>query len=210
MVENFFYFLQGAEEGNVLFLILLRAFAFGLNHAFFTAFTGAALGLARQSRWRGAWILYFPLGLAVATTFHAIHNASVSSEACAGLGIAFLSDYVGLILIFVFGFLTWRQEKRWIRQELNEEVIAGLLAPSDMDALLSLRRRVWARSWMWRKRGWKAFRLLGNYMTKSTELAFRKHHLRRDPHDKRLGKDVQQLRQNVYELRTALLEQQSE
>jgi RsiW-degrading membrane proteinase PrsW (M82 family) len=58
MVENFFYFLQGAEEGGVLVLILLRALAFGLNHAFFTAFTGASLGLARQSRWRGAWVLY--------------------------------------------------------------------------------------------------------------------------------------------------------
>jgi RsiW-degrading membrane proteinase PrsW (M82 family) len=208
MVENFFYFLQGAEQGNVLVIILLRSFAFGLNHAFFTAFTGASLGLARQSRWRGAWILYFPLGLAIATTFHAVHNASVSTEACAGLGIAFLSDYVGLILILVFGFLTWRQEKRWIREELGEEVASGLLASSDLDALLSLRRRVWARSWTWRKRGWKAFRLLGNYMGKATELAFRKHHLRRDPDDKKLAQDVLRLRQQVYELRTTLLGQQ--
>jgi RsiW-degrading membrane proteinase PrsW (M82 family) len=204
MVENFFYFLQGAEEGGVLVLILLRALAFGLNHAFFTAFTGASLGLARQSRWRGAWVLYFPLGLAIATTFHAIHNASVSSEACAGLGIAFVSDYVGLILILVFGLLTWRQEKRWIREELSEEVAAGLLAPSDMEALLSLRRRVWARIWTWRKRGWKYYRLLGRYMAASTELAFRKHHLRRDTTDKRLIADVQRLRQQVNELRVAL------
>jgi len=205
LVENFFYFLQGAEEGSVVALILLRSFAFGLNHAFFTAFTGAALGLARQSPRRGIWMVYFPLGLAVATTFHAIHNASVSSQACAGLGIAFLSDYVGLILILVFGILTWRQEKRWIREELNEEVAAGLLAASDLEALLSLRRRIWARSWTLRKRGWKAWRTLGQYMAKATELAFRKHHLRRDPGDKKLAQDVLTLRQNVNELRAALL-----
>jgi len=205
MVENFFYFLQGAEEGNVVALILLRSFAFGLNHAFFTAFTGAALGLARNSRRRQAWILYFPLGLAVATAFHAAHNASVSGEGCAGLGLAFLSNYTGLILILVFGLLTWRQEKRWIREELTEEVTAGLLAPSDMDALLSLRRRLWARHWTWRKRGWKAARLLRNYMDKATELAFRKHHLRREPEDKKLAQDVVKLRQQVQELRTTLL-----
>jgi RsiW-degrading membrane proteinase PrsW (M82 family) len=205
MVENFFYFLQAAEAGNVLSVILLRSFAFGLNHAFFTAFTGAALGLARGSRWKGAWMVYFPLGLAIATTFHAIHNSAVSSEACAGLGVAFLSDYVGVILIVVFALLTGRQERRWLREELGEEVTAGLLAPSDLESLLSLRRRVWARTWTWRNRGWTAFRLLGKYLNQATELAFRKHHLREEPGNTRLAQDVQNLRQKVGELRAALL-----
>lgn len=208
MVENFLYYLQAAQEGGVAGIILLRSVVFGMNHAFFTAFTGAALGLARQAKRRAAWLFYFPLGLAVATTFHSLHNFTVSAG-CGGLAVALVSDWGGVLLILIVALLTWRQEKRWIREELGEEVAAGLLAPSDMEALLSLRRRVWARMWMWRHRGWRSFRLLGQYLNQATELAFRKHHTRKEPDNARYAQDVQKLRQKVSSLRAALLSEGS-
>lgn len=204
MVENFFYFMD--TSGNPM-VIFLRAIVFGMNHAFFTAFTGAALGLARQSRWRSSWLLLFPLGLLIAMAFHAIHNGSVGAGACLGLGVALVSDWGGVAVIVAVALLTGRQEKRWIREELGEEVAGGLLAQSDVEALHSLRRRIYARFWMWRHRGWKAYRLLGRYLNQATELAFRKHHLRREPGNAHLVKEIYRLREQILQLRGALLGQ---
>ena len=51
--ENIFYFVGSLSEGGWgvwTMVVLLRAVLFGLNHAFFTGLTGAAIGYARQSR----------------------------------------------------------------------------------------------------------------------------------------------------------------
>lgn len=201
MVENLLYFLR--EEGDPS-VILLRSFLFGLNHAFFTAFTGASLGLSRLSRRRSAWLLWFPLGVGAAITFHAIHNAAVQMG-CLGLTMAALVDWGGVAVIVVVAVLSWRQERRWIEQELSEEVAGALLAEADFRALLSLRRRVGARLWMLRHHGWPAFRLLGRFFSTATELAFRKHHLREGTLRLRHPQELEELRQQLKRVRGALL-----
>ncbi len=202
MVENFLYFL---DAGGDIVVVLLRTVPFGLNHAFFTAFTGAGLGLARQSRHRWLWVLLFPLSLGVAIAFHALHNYSVGAMGCLGLLLALVSNWGGIVVILVVAVLSWGQEKRWVQQELAEEVAAGLLAEADQQALLSLRRRIGARLWVWRHHGWRAFRLMGQFFDLATDLAFRKHHLRNEPADERMRQQVVALRQRVRDVRTALL-----
>lgn len=201
MVENFFYFLS--NEGD-LTVILMRTILFGLNHALFTSVTGAGLGLARQSKKNWLWLLLFPAFLGLAMTLHGIHNLGASTG-LAGLGFATLSDWSGILVILIVAVIAWYQEKRWIRQELAEEVAAGLLAPADHQALLSLRKRIGARLWAWRNYGWRAYRMLGRFFNLATELAFRKHHLRSGTHAKGTLEDIQTLRRRIYEVRGALL-----
>ncbi len=173
LTENVLY-LFALEEWEI---VLLRILPFGLNHALFTAFTGVCLGLARQSKRPRCWVLLFPLGLGVGMAFHALHNLSVG-QGPSGFLLALTGDWGGVILMLVVIFLAWKQEQRWLRQELAEEVDAGLIAEAERQTLISLRRRVRTRLWMWRHHGWKAFRLLGRFFNLTTELAFYKHHLR--------------------------------
>jgi len=201
MTENLLYFIQNAGDPMV---ILLRTLPFGLNHAFFTAFTGASLGLARQSRQRWKWILFFPLGLLVAMSFHGVHNLAVGMG-CPGLLFALVSDWGGITVILVVAFLSWGQEKRWIRQELAEEVTAGLMAPADYQAVQTIAKRIGARLWIWRKHGWRAFRLLGRFFNLATELAFRKHHLRMGTVRWQRPDELELLRARVRQARGALL-----
>src|SRR5207244_1618973 len=75
-VENVLYLTGSAYDdaigsqpnvGSVIQLWLLRAGLFGLNHSMFTAFTGAALGLARsvKLRWQRGLVTSFGLGAAM-------------------------------------------------------------------------------------------------------------------------------------------------
>jgi RsiW-degrading membrane proteinase PrsW (M82 family) len=201
MTENLLYFL---ETGGDPAVILLRSVPFGLNHALFTSFTGVGLGLARLSKRRWAGFALFPLALLAAITFHAIHNSTVELG-CPGMAAAAVADWGGVAVILVVAILSWRQEKRWIQQELQEEVAVGVLATADYQALLSLSRRVGARLWMWRHHGWRAFRLLGKFLNLSTELAFHKHHLREGTARGGGPEVVETLRHRVQTVRCALL-----
>ncbi len=200
MVENILYFLEPDPA-----MIVARTIPFGLNHAFFTAFTGLALGFARTSRHRRLWIPLFPLGLGAATLFHSLHNFSVSSGSVAGCAVALVADWFGVVVVLVVAGLSWAQERRWIRQELPEEVAAGLLAEDDYQALLRTTRRIGARLWMWRQHGWRAFRLLGRFFNLATELAFRKHHLRVGSGRRGTAEEAAQLRRQIQACRAAIL-----
>jgi RsiW-degrading membrane proteinase PrsW (M82 family) len=75
--ENVFYLIGAGIEGGtaaMLALASLRAGIFGLNHAFFTGFTGLGLAMARLSP-RGFRRLWAPLvGWSAGVGFHAFHN----------------------------------------------------------------------------------------------------------------------------------------
>ena len=83
-VENVLYLVDAAYDGvpaggapqigSMFSLWLLRAGLFGLNHSMFTAFTGAALGLARSLKRRWERGLVPALGLGVAMILHGTHN----------------------------------------------------------------------------------------------------------------------------------------
>ncbi|MGB9722705.1 MAG: PrsW family intramembrane metalloprotease [Chloroflexia bacterium] len=200
LTENVIYLLAFKEWG----IVLLRILPFGLNHALFTAFTGVCLGWARQLKRPRCWLLLFPLGLGVGMFFHALHNLSVG-EGLSGFFLALTGDWGGVILMLVVILLAWKQEQRWLCQELAEEVAAGVLAEAEHQTLLSLRRRVKARLWVWRRYGWRAFRLLGRFFNLATELAFYKHHLRAGTEGRRPAGELPSLYREIGRVRQELL-----
>lgn len=183
MTENFLYFAGTFMKegwGAWAMVVLLRAVVFGLNHAFFTSITGAALGYARLATATWQRVLMPLLGLATATFFHAVHNlfTSLVHFTCFGLLISLLSDWGGVFVILVVMLLAWRQEKGWIRQELDEEVSGGILSSVAYEMVSSYRRRLAAQWRVLEQQGWRKMRLLSHYSHLATELAFRKHRWR--------------------------------
>jgi RsiW-degrading membrane proteinase PrsW (M82 family) len=182
MTENVFYFLGSlftegwAAWGMVVFL---RAIVFGLNHAFFTSLTGAALGLARLSHetW-GKWLAP-PFGLGLAIGFHAMHNigASLAELSCLVV-FFFLIDWGGILIVFVVILLAAQQEKEWIAQELKEEVASGVLSQADYALTVSYRQRFGARWNALLRQSWRRWSQLGRLFHLATELAFKKYQLR--------------------------------
>lgn len=204
MTENFLYYLGAVMEeglGGLTIVIFLRAVLFGLNHAFFTAITGAGLGLARLSRnlWR-RWALVIA-ALAMSVTFHAVHNlgASLAQVNFLTFFVSVVSDWGGVLLVVVIALLAWQRERRWIVAELADEV--GVTLSQDEYALTaSYGRRM--RQWFVGSRGRRFARL--HHL--ATELAFKKHQLRllgaeREP---KLAAEIARLRERIKEARLGL------
>ncbi len=127
--ENLLYFNQGLGKGMLVWvsLVFWRQFVFGLNHAFYTSFTGLGLGLARwgTGRWR---YIFPPLGFALAVGAHAVHNTLVSSPfgAIGALG-AWLFSAGGILIVLLIWALSLRKERKIIEEQLRSEV--GSLIP---------------------------------------------------------------------------------
>jgi RsiW-degrading membrane proteinase PrsW (M82 family) len=206
MTENVLYFLSSlftegwAEWGVVVFL---RAIVFGLNHAFFTSLTGAALGLARLSRavWEKWLVPLFGLGLAIA--FHAIHNigASLVELSCLAGIFSFLTDWGGVLVVFVVMLLCAQQEKKWITQELQEEIASGVLSQADYALTVSYRQRFVARWEALLGQSWQRWRQLGRLFHLATELAFKKYQLRTAGDGESTRATIARLRRQIVALR---------
>ncbi|MEN6480526.1 MAG: PrsW family intramembrane metalloprotease [Anaerolineales bacterium] len=203
MVENIFYFWSAFAESGVaawLTLIPVRAVAFGLNHALFTAFTGLGLARARYSpsrgrRWRAALG-----GLAVAMGVHLVHNLLAGAGLCA---LSLAVNWMGVALILVVAVMSWRREAEWMREYLREEVTLGVLSESLYEALCSRGRRYWAA--MRRQQGDAdkagVFKRLAS---DAAELAQKKHQLARMGDERGNGAAIAQLRTRIREERALL------
>jgi protease PrsW len=138
MTENLFYFVSAWSEGGLeswSVVVLGRALAFGFSHAMFTALTGIGLGLARGRRQASARWGLAAAGLGAAIVAHLLHNLFL---AAGGLCIAsLLADWLGLLLVGAIAALAWRQERRWIREELAEEVRLGILTPTQYEGVVA-------------------------------------------------------------------------
>jgi len=178
MTENMFYFLASLEESGVeglTFLVLMRAVVFGLNHALFTSVFGASLGYARTAKAGSQQALVPVLGLLGAILLHGLHNlfAVLTNVTCFSLLLGLLSDWGGVLVIFVVMALAWQQEKRWIATHLKPEVDSGLLTQEEYDIIGSYRKRVTARWQAWSRGDFRAARRLGKLAQLATELAFK-------------------------------------
>ncbi len=181
-VENVLYFLSSLSRGGagaMFMVIFLRAFLFGLNHAFFTSLTGIGFALARTSR---SWPvkLAAPLvGFALAVAAHALHNtgAAFASVTPVGLLVSVASDWIGIVVILVIVLLATLQEQGWVVKYLADEVTSGLITPGQYHAACSYLERAGERTNALLRGDVGQFFRLGRFYQMMTRLAFRKYQL---------------------------------
>ena len=187
MTENVFYFMSSFEEGGWaqwLVTVGIRSLLFGLMHAFYTGIVGAGLGYTRlaagkRRRW---WIPLAALGAAM--LFHAFHNGVLGlamATPLAGLAIAAIGDWTGILLLGVMAALALRKERGWIVSELSEEVAFGTLSATEYGALSGSRPRALTFWRLVRSEGWQRARKWQRLYQSAGELAFRKHRSRHRP-----------------------------
>lgn len=226
MVENVLYLQSiaydgggGADIGAMFALWILRAGVFGLNHSMFTAFTGAALGLARSLSVGWQKGLVPVLGLLAAILFHSLHNGLVSvvgivgedeqsAELILGACLATLvSDFGGILLVLALAIISSVREGRVIRDTLREEVALGRFTPDEYETLMSGRKRWSARWTVLFSLGFRRWRQLGKFFDLATELAFRKHRMADgDPiHQNISARDIARLRQEIDGLKMSII-----
>lgn len=227
-VENILYFTSAAYDvpegappdiGGMVVLWFLRAGLFGLNHSMFTAFTGAALGLARSLKrgWQRGFVA--SLGLGAAMIFHGLHNGLTSSvaliadeEAQSGLILGaclgtIISDWGGIALIAVLAVVSSVREGRIIQETLLEEVSLGRFTPEEYATLISGGKR-WSVRWsVLFSSGFARWRQVGKLFDLATELAFRKHRMADgDPiHQNISQRDIAKLRQAIDQLKMQMI-----
>jgi len=200
MTENVFYFIGAFYEqgwGAWAFTVFLRAIIFGFNHAFFTGITGAGFGFARMTRETGKRIAMPILALAGAISFHIAHNALVSSGGAACL-LSLFSDGTGVLAIFILLLIAAWQEKKWIREELATEVMAGFLTAEEASSVGSYTKRLVARWVALHDDGWQAMRQTGRRYQQLTELAFKKRQRRRRGDDGCTMEEIEQRRTALF------------
>lgn len=180
-IENILYFIGGGYENPSALgfgcLIFMRAFLFGLNHAFFTSLTGLGLAFARYQR-NILLKLALPLaGLAAAMFAHGLHNLLVSFG-IAGFPIAVLADWMGVLGVLSVALISLYHEAGWIKKYLAEEVELGTMTAQQAATVGSFSGRIGSNFssllggpvlW-WRTR---------RFYQQCSELAFKKHQLAR-------------------------------
>jgi RsiW-degrading membrane proteinase PrsW (M82 family) len=176
-IENILYFVSfGSEDPSSLgCLIFMRAFLFGLNHAFFTSLTGLGFAAARYQRNILLKLLFPVLGFAGAVIAHGLHNGLVTFGII-GLPFAVLADWFGVAGVFVVALFSLYHESKWIKQYLAEEVEMGTLTAGQASTVGSFGGRIAANfsalggglgKW------WQTRRLY----QQCAELAYKKHQL---------------------------------
>jgi len=201
-VENIFYFAGALTESGlsgVIFLAILRAFVFGLNHALFTGLTGLGLALARISPNRLVKVGAPVAGLLAGMTAHGVHNGSVSfgAELCWPCLVAFASDYGGVLILLAIIIWTSVREQRWITTHLADEVGLGTLSQEDYDVVCSYLKRVGVRMDALFSGDFRRWWNLGRYHRLATELAFNKRRLAHFPGEQDTQAHIVELRRQV-------------
>jgi RsiW-degrading membrane proteinase PrsW (M82 family) len=199
MTENLLYFLRYADLDT---LFWVRGVFFGLNHAFFTSLIGLSLGVVRYGRSRRLNMLAFAGGLALAILFHALHNFAVQYQ-FPGLLLSWLIQSGGVLVVLAVAALARRNERRWMEQELGEEVRAGVLTANDYTEIISPPLRVRRQLEALLLGGLTRYRQVRRLHHLTTELAFRKSQLRLHD-DCHPADECSRLRAAILELRAQL------
>ena len=202
MTENALYFGRAFQEGMGagLFTIYLREILGGFGHPAYTATVGAALGWAQETApgRRRARITIPLVGLFLAVLQHGTWNllagdfirTAFATAAASQAGLwttllviapAFAAVLLapGLLTLLVLVGVAWRREARIIREELREEVSAGVLTKAEYARLTSHWRRLGAEVGAFLERDVSGWVAALQFHHTATDLAFRKWHLRR-------------------------------
>jgi RsiW-degrading membrane proteinase PrsW (M82 family) len=207
--EDVFYLFDAYGTGGlgeVLELAFFRSLLFGLNHALFTGCTGLGITLARTSpRW-SVRIIAPLLGLGVAITLHAVHNAgaTLAGEICWPLLVSLMADWGGAVALFAVIVWTSSRERAWIRRYLAEEINFGTIGQHEYQVVSSYWRRVGERLQALMRGDLYRWWRLGRYYRLATELAFAKRRWIAFGRDPDTGLQIEKLRRQLYELRKQL------
>lgn len=197
-VENVLYFIgAGADNPSSLgFLIFMRAFLFGLNHAFFTSLTGIGFAAARFQKNMLLKLLLPLVGLICAMTAHAIHNSLATFQL---VPLAILADWSGTFIVFVIAIGSLIREAAWIRRYLAEEVTRGVITPAQAARTASFTGRIASNftSLAGGPAKWLATR---RFYQLSTELAYKKHQFEKAGSNDGIAASIERLRGEVARL----------
>lgn len=176
-IENVLYFVNGDSQdlASLGCLIFMRAFLFGLNHAFFTSLTGIGFALARYQKNLLLRLLLPLLGLGAAIFAHGLHNG-LATFGLVGIPLAVLADWFGVLGVLTVALVSLASEAGWIKTYLAEEVHLGTLTARQAATAGSFSGRIGVelRAWgggpgLW----WRTRR----FYQRCAELAFKKHQL---------------------------------
>ncbi len=182
--ESFLYALGGLDlltRGTVAQLVIA-----GLNHAFYAAVIGAAIGMAQGFKGASRWYVV-GLGIATAAFFHALHDtlpailSRILGQPSAAVGaasrlLANAVNWLGLIAILVIVVWAWRHEARILRAELHDEVKNGLVSEADYATITTFGARTRRFVREFRTGGWATASRLNRRYAAEGELAFHKWH----------------------------------
>ncbi|MCO6452329.1 MAG: PrsW family intramembrane metalloprotease [Caldilineales bacterium] len=126
MTENFFFLNRAAQAGiqDLLTTALVRTLVFGLNHAYYAAIIGAAIGLAAWQTNSMKRALIILGGLASAMLVHALHNLTTILAAYYPLLTLFsvLLNWGGVALFVVIILLSIGEVRERMQLYLADEV----------------------------------------------------------------------------------------
>jgi RsiW-degrading membrane proteinase PrsW (M82 family)/pterin-4a-carbinolamine dehydratase len=198
MVENVFYFLTVYNESGVEAWgvnIFMRAILFGLNHALFTSVFGLGIAAARLTTHRNLGFIFVISGWISAVMLHTIHNFSATLGGPFVLFL-FLSDFGGVILVFLIIVWALWQEGRWIEEYLVEETALGVLTTRQHQTATSVWGRLGKDFELLLSGGFKSYRTGVKFYDRCAELAYKKHHHALFAHARDLNR-IEELRQEI-------------
>jgi RsiW-degrading membrane proteinase PrsW (M82 family) len=206
MTENVLYFLGAYSTGGLAdwgVVVFLRSVVFGLNHALFTAITGAGLGLARYYASTAKRIIVPVAALLLSISFHGIHNlfAQLNDVVCGAVLVSVVTDWSGILVMLLVAVAALRKEKACIATELAEEVRYGTLTPAEYQTAQSTWLRTSARWAAFNTNGIGAYRRVGQAYQLLTELAFKKRQARLMGDESGNLAEVRRLRHQLAQLR---------
>ena len=143
MTENFLYFLNANTGGDLILLVLLRSFVFGLNHILYASIFGAAVGFAVQKRDKGVQTIIMTIGILLAIGAHTFHNFSMvmSNQFWPLFVMSFLLSWGGALILFVIVLASLQRERHIMQRYLDD---LPQISAEDRKRLLSL-IPYWAR-----------------------------------------------------------------
>ncbi len=194
-IENILYFFSQAyaDPADLWALIFFRAFVFGLNHAAYTSFIGIGFAVARFTKSTQLRLLAIGLGFGGAMFMHALHNFLVTIGGTGAI-FALAADWIGILGLFILVGYCIIHENGWIKRYLAEEV---------RDGVISMKQAQDAASY-WKRSSLNVFRLgIQKHRAERaalhniTELAYKKHQLKKLGNDPKVTARIDTLRSGL-------------
>ncbi len=198
MTENVFYFTTyfHQDAGLGWQVVFLRSLVFGLNHALYSSCLGLGLAVARFAKRRAVRLLAPTLGLALGVALHMFHNYSVMTDD--SWAPALISNWSGVAAWLLLVGFALHQEARCMRQELREEVQAGLITHRDWRTVTRNRKRVTTKLAAMQQ---SSAEVWNHYFSLLAELAFKKRQHRIHPDDAEALMQIESLRAEIQRTR---------